>query len=78
MRVRKILAYEETYINTTLSLPNGMVTDMNDNSEKFYKVSNKNINEYFDIDFLISDSTTIEKDSRVIVELPAYANGFLT
>ena len=78
MRVRKILAYEETYINTTLSLPNGMVTDMNDNSEKFYKVSNKNINEYFDIDFLISDSTTIEKDSRVIVELPSYANGFLT
>ena len=55
-----------------------MVTDMNDNSEKFYKVSNKNINEYFDIDFLISDSTTIEKDSRIIVELPAYANGFLT
>ena len=61
-----------------MSLPNGMVTDMNDNSEKFYKVSNKNINEYFDIDFLISDSTTIEKDSRIIVELPAYANGFLT
>ena len=55
-----------------------MVTDMNDNSETFYNVNNKNINEYFDISFLISDSTTIEKDSKIIIELPSYANGFLT
>ena len=34
-----------------------MVTDMNDNPDTFYKVTNKKINEYFDINFLISDST---------------------
>ena len=40
---------------------------MNDNSETFYSVNNKKIGEYFDIKFLISDSTTITKDSKIII-----------
>lgn len=62
-----MIAKNDVTISTDQILPNGLETTLNDDSESFYNVSNKKVDEFFNINFLISDSTQIPAHSKIIV-----------
>ena len=76
-RLYTILAESTLNLSTNILLPNGLDSDLLDDGNTFYTINNKKLNDYFDVSFLITDSTPIDKDSKIIVELPTFDIGFL-
>lgn len=71
-RVYTILAQSTVTLTTNIVLPNGLVTVLTNDPELFYSVTSKTIGDFFNINFLITDSTTISANSRIVVELPTF------
>lgn len=76
-RLYTILSETSISMTTNVAMPNGLDTLINNSPQTLYSMTDYTLGHFFDLTFIIIDTTPIAASSKIIVELPSYDTGFL-